>query len=400
MSDLHPKAKQRTPKRFYFITALIYLPILFAMVLIHSRWYGYVLVVFSFIILLWMRHTVLWRRLRIVLCFATAFVVALVGLYVGRPQHDLSLMGQIGREAVRFFQSLPLDPETRMGKSLSNVRAWEPPEGYQLKTTRLIHCQMKILTQTDSKSPYAVLQLHGGAFMAGLSDLYMAFAKRYCDMTGGALVASPDYRLWPPNDFPLQQEDTLESWRYLTRVLGYPPKNIWVVGDSAGGNLALSLCLTLRDLGEPLPMGLVCMSPWADLSNSGASHIDNATVDPTFGVPNDSYNMEPVGVFGDYGSHEDLQNPAISPSFGNYAGFPPMLLQASSNEVLLSDSEMVYENALANGVDCTLTIYQDMFHVFQGSLDLMPESAQAWQEIHAFIQRVMGVASVADTATP
>ncbi len=381
---------KRTPKRFYFLTALIYLPIFAALALIHARWYGYLMGGFSFAMLLWMRHTVLWQRFRIPLCFALAFLVAFFGLYWSRPQHDVSLTGQIGREGLRFFMNLPVDmnsySQTLLGRNPS-----KPPEGYRLETPRLAHSRLELLSPKEGQSPYAVLQLHGGAFVSGLNELYMAFAKRYSDSLGGAMVASLDYRLWPPHDYPSQQQDTLEAWRYLTRTLGYAPENILVTGDSAGGTLALSLCLRLRDLGEPLPRALVAMSPWADLSNSGPSHLDNATRDPTFGVLEERYEGGPLGVPTTYATGLNLRDPYLSPSFGDYRGFPPMLLQASSNELLLSDSRVIYENALENGVDCTFTVYQDLFHVFQASLDLTPESRAAWGEIQAFLQRVFGL---------
>lgn len=385
-----PLENKRTPKRFYFLTALIYLPIFAALTLIHAQWYGYLMAVFSFVMLLWMRNTPLWQRFRIPLCFAVAFAVAFFGLYWSRPQHDVSLMGQLGRETVRFFMKLPLDTGTYSQKLLGGS-PWKAPDGYQMETAELSHSRLEILTPAENKSPYAVLQLHGGAFVTGLNEVYMAFAKRYCDFLGGALVATLDYRLWPPNDYPTQQEDTLEAWRYLTRTLGYAPKDILVAGDSAGGNLALSLCLRLRDLGEPLPGALVGMSPWADLSNSGPSHLTNATIDPTFGLPEDQFDGTPKGVDSTYATGRNLKDPYLSPTFGDFHGFPPMLLQASSNEVLLSDSQAIYENALAAGVDCTFTVYQDLFHVFQASLDLAPESKAAWGEIQSFLQRAFGL---------
>ena len=98
----------------------------------------------------------------------------------------------------------------------------------------------------------------------------------------------------------------------------------------------------------------------------------------------------PVGVDTTYPDGLNAKTPYLSPSFGDYAGFPPMLLQAGDLEVLLSDSQMVYDNAIAHGVDCTLTVYPGMFHVFQGSLDLLPESRAAWEEVGAFLARVMG----------
>ena len=177
----------------------------------------------------------------------------------------------------------------------------------------------------------------------------------------------------------------MDAWQYLTDTLGYPPENLIVAGDSAGGNLALSLGLRLRDSGLPLPTGFVCMSPWADLSNSGPSHQYNATLDPSFGVDEKDYHGQPVGVTTTYTDGLNAKDPYLSPSFGNYQTFPPMLLQAGSVEVLLSDSEMVYDNARANGVDAHLTVYKGMFHVFQGAMDLLPESKAAWDEIGVFL---------------
>ena len=177
----------------------------------------------------------------------------------------------------------------------------------------------------------------------------------------------------------------MDAWAYLTGSLGYAADHIVVAGDSAGGNLALSLGLRLRDAGGPMPCGFVCMSPWADLTNSGASHVYNATKDPSFGIAEEDFHGQAVGVDSTYADGLNAANPDISPAFGEYNGFPPMLLQAGSLEVLLSDSETVYENAKAYGVDCTLTVYQGMFHVFQGTLDRLEASRLAWAEVGRFL---------------
>ena len=215
-------------------------------------------------------------------------------------------------------------------------------------------------------------------------------AVRFCDMAGGASVYTLDYRLSPAYPYPSQQNDAMDAWSYLTNVLGYAADHILLTGDSAGGNLVLNLSLRLRDEGQPMPMALICFSPWADLSNSGESHYKNAVHDPTFGVPKADYDgVSAVGVPTTYVDQLDAKNPYVSPSFGDYAGFPPMLLQAGDLEVLLSDSQSVYDNALSHGVDCTLTVYPGMFHVFQGSLDLLPESRDAWNEVTAFVSQVL-----------
>ncbi len=382
--------KPRTPKRFYFITLLIFLPVFYCLTVIRALWYGWVIAAIAFAALLWMRKTVLWRRWRVVLCFACAFGVAFAGMAFAKPQRGVSLTGQIAKGTVRLFLQLPLDQNLRSGEAFSEATVWTPPEGYSFRTAQLANSRLELLSKNDSSSPYAVLQLHGGAFVAGLNDMYRMFAVRYCDGLGGALVATLDYRLAPAYPYPAQQDDAMDAWRYLTETLGIPADHIVIAGDSAGGNLTLSTSLRLRDAGSAMPMGLVCMSPWADLSNSGPSHLYNARVDPSFGVSLDDmeYDGTPVGVQTTYPDGLDATDPYLSPSYGDYAGFPPMLLQAGSIEVLLSDSQMVRDNAESHGVDCTLTVYTGMFHVFQGSLDLLPESRAAWAEVMAFLKRL------------
>ncbi len=391
MSDAGKLEKAKTPKRFYFITALIYLPVFFSLTIIDAYWFGYLAAGLSFAMLLWMRHTKLWGGLRVVVCFAIAFVVALGGLYAARPQRNISLGGQIVRETVRLVRQLPADSGVRNGEGFDEISRWNPPDGYEMTYAKYENCKLEIYAPKGEagrpapKSDKAVLYLHGGAFVTGLNDLYRIFAERFSQMSGNGTVILVDYRLWPEHAFPAQQEDALSAWAYVTEVMGYAPENIFLAGDSAGGNLCLSLGLALRDGGKAMPRAIVCMSPWADLSNSGSSHKRNATIDPTFGVPEEEYDGQPVGVDAEYAAQLDVRDPRVSPALGDYAGFPPMLLQASDNEVLLSDSQLVADNATHHGVECTLSIYHGMFHVFQGSLNLIPESKEAWEEMAAFM---------------
>ena len=102
------------------------------------------------------------------------------------------------------------------------------------------------------------------------------------------------------------------------------------------------------------------------------------------------FHGQPVGVNTTYTDGLNAKDPYLSPSFGDYERFPPMLLQAGSVEVLLSDSEMVYNNARSYGVNATLTVYKGMFHVFQAALDLLPESKLAWTEIGTFLNARLG----------
>ncbi|MEA4999698.1 MAG: alpha/beta hydrolase [Candidatus Limiplasma sp.] len=384
---------QSTPKPrpnllFIILMLLVYMPMLLSLAMAQAKWYGWLATALSFLALLWMHGRPFWHTWRIALCFIGAYMVAFLGLYAARPAWDVSLAAQISSGLVRTFTSLP-QQERAMGEAILGERGWQPPAGYTLQTRALPHAKLELLTKEGAANDRAVLQFHGGAFVAGLYDLYRDFAVRYATLYGDALVASLDYRLAPAYPYPSQQEDAMDAWRYLTDTLGFDPARIIVAGDSAGGNLALSLGLRLRDAGQAMPGGFVVMSPWADLSNSGASHTANATADPSFGIAEKDFHGQAIGVPTTYPDGLDARDPYLSPSFGDYAGFPPMLLQAGSVEVLLSDSEMVYYNAKQHGVDCRLTVYNGMFHVFQGAMDLLPESRLAWEEIGLFLAERM-----------
>ncbi|NLO84304.1 MAG: alpha/beta hydrolase [Clostridiales bacterium] len=379
--------KHNSSKLFYFVTALIYLPLFYSLAVIDAKWYGYVLLALSFGLLLWVIHHIVWRGWQIPLCYLCAMATAFVSVYTSRPRLDVSLIGQVMSGSVRFFVNLPVDQDLLTGDAFTQRSVWTLPEGYTSETITLPDSTMELLTKDDSTSDYIFLQLHGGAFISGVNDLYRVMAKRFSDLSGGAAVCTLDYRLSPAYPYPAQQIDTQDAWQYITETLGYPADHVILTGDSAGGNLVLSHALRLRDAGEPLPAALIAFSPWADLSNSGESHITNATSDPTFGIlPEQFDGVTPVGVPTTYIDDLDPTDRYISPSYGDFEGFPPMLLQVAEIEVLRSDSELIYQNAISHGVDCTLSIYSGMFHVFQGSLDLLPESRQAWAEVTEFVR--------------
>ena len=271
----------RVPRRFYILTLLIFVPIFYCLLAIRAHWYGWAIAVVAFAGLVAIRRSRFWRGWHAPLCFTLAFLAAYAGLSLSRPRWDVSLPGQIGGGTVWLFTHLPAEEKVTAG--MMGLSVWRPPEGYRMETVQLPASTMEALMPEGEKSGWAVLQLHGGAFVSGVNDLYRMMAVRYSSLAGGACVYTLNYRLWPQYPYPSQQNDAMDAWVYLTGTAGYAADHIFVVGDSAGGNLALSLTLRLRDEGRELPAGIVAMSPWADLSNSGPSHLYNATKDPSFG---------------------------------------------------------------------------------------------------------------------
>ncbi len=152
----------------------------------------------------------------------------------------------------------------------------------------------------------------------------------------------------------------MKAWDYLM-LLGYGARDVIVAGDSAGGNLALTLVLKLKEQERLLPRGLVLMSPWTDLTSSGKSHVNKAEVDP---VLNAEYLERMISS---YAGQEDLANPLISPLFGDFKGFPPVYIQVGDNEVLLSDSVLLHKKLVQANVSAKIDIFKGMWHVFQMS---------------------------------
>lgn len=221
-----------------------------------------------------------------------------------------------------------------------------------------IHGEWTYVNRAHMKK-YVILYCHGGGYSTG-SSLYARTLTSKLAASTSMDVLSFDYRLAPEHPYPAATEDAMHVWNYLM-LLGYGARDIIVAGDSAGGNLALSLTLKLKEEGRLLPRGLVLMSPWTDLTSSGKSHISKAKIDP---VLNASYLDEMIH---NYADGQELQNPLVSPLFGNYEGFPPTYIQVGSNEILLDDSVMLYKKLLKANVSVKLDLFKGMWHVFQMS---------------------------------
>lgn len=166
---------------------------------------------------------------------------------------------------------------------------------------------------------------------------------------------------------------------------GYSPKKIVVAGDSAGGGLALALGLYLKDHEISMPAGFILMSPWTDLTLSGESLKYNYGRDPLFGRSKATMLYDSL-----YPGDTDVTNPYISPLFGDYHGFPPMLFQSGSREVLLDDTLRAARKAKESGVSVRNSVYPDMFHVFQLAMGMLPESREAWREIRTYFSMIFG----------
>ena len=159
--------------------------------------------------------------------------------------------------------------------------------GAILTNTRELHYQEteieglygeRVSVNRPHMKKYLILHCHGGGYSTG-SSLYARTLTSKLAMASSMDVICFDYRLAPEHPYPAATEDAMKVWDHLM-LLGYGARDIILTGDSAGGNLALSLVLKLKEQGRLLPRGIVLMSPWTDLTSSGESFETKASVDP------------------------------------------------------------------------------------------------------------------------
>lgn len=263
----------------------------------------------------------------------------------------------------------------------------------QERSTRFLHTPKQIriqkisdpgvpseLIELTGSEPGIILYLHGGAFALGSVNSHRELISRVVkDTNCKALVVN--YRLAPENPFPAALEDAIKAYEWLLKN-GYHSSQICFAGDSAGGGLAISTLLALREKGTPLPAGAFCFSPWFDLKLSGNSIFENKNVDPIL-------SGDVLKKYVEYyiGGHQPIE-PLISPLFADLNGLPPILIHSGRNEILLDDSVRFYEKARSAGVDVSLTTWDDMFHVFQ-LFSFLPATKESIQQVSAFISQVI-----------
>lgn len=229
----------------------------------------------------------------------------------------------------------------------------------------------------EEENGRVILYLHGGAFISGSPGTHRHLISQLCRAAKArALVIG--YRLAPENPYPAAIEDVLVSYKWLLSE-GFTPEKISVMGDSAGGGLALVLLQAVRDSGFPLPACIVCISPWADLSCSGASMIENARKDAL--VEREMCIVRARHYAGDL----DLRSPSLSPLFGDLSGLPPLLIHVGSEEVLLDDARRLAEKAGKSGMEVDLQVWPKMVHVWHFMSMIIPDGRRAIKDIGSFV---------------
>ncbi|MEJ2736140.1 MAG: alpha/beta hydrolase [Anaerolineae bacterium] len=227
----------------------------------------------------------------------------------------------------------------------------------------------------NSSTDHVLLYLHGGGFVFGLTPPHLQMGADLAQKMGMPILMV-DYRTAPSYPFPAALDDCVSAYLWLLNQ-GILAQNIVVAGDSAGGNLAITMLMKLRDSGNSLPSAAACLSPVTDLTPK--DNLRKGFKDPLISPKAARFYSQ------SYVGNNDAHNPLISPVFGNLRGLPPLLVHAGEDEILRDDAERIAGLAESVGVDVRLEIYPRMWHVWQLNLAL-PQAIQSLDDIAHFLK--------------
>lgn len=228
------------------------------------------------------------------------------------------------------------------------------------------------LRPPDSREDGTMLFLHGGGYGGGSLRSHSELAARLARAADTPALL-PEYRLAPEHRFPAALEDALASYRWLVGHHSGDSGAITIAGDSAGGGLALALCVALRDAGEPLPRAMALLSPWVDLTCESPSWDSRLEVDPVL-----DHSLRDAARR--YLGEADPHDPRASPLFADLAGMPPMLIEVGTHEILYDDAVSLADQATRAGVSVELEIGAELIHVWQ-IFPIAPEAIAATARI-------------------
>jgi acetyl esterase/lipase len=234
------------------------------------------------------------------------------------------------------------------------------------------------VTVQGNEAENVILYFHGGVYVIGYAAATVPLVGDLVRRTGTKAITL-EYRLAPEHPYPAAVEDARAAYVGLL-AQGIAPGQIALAGESAGGGLAVALLLALREAGVPLPSCAYLMSPYADLTVSGATLTAKQEVDPL---------LTPEGLRArvpDYVGGADAADPLISPIFGELRDLPPLLIQVGSHEVLLSDALRLASRAAISDVPVTLEVTPGVPHVFQAYAALLDEAGAALDRAAGFVK--------------
>ena len=362
---------------------------LILLVLLHCKAWTYGIVAFTAGLLSFLHWSKTFPLGLNILIGLILLLIILVSINESRKSKNISFFAHIYRECMLCIVKSVHNKEKLLSFHPKEL-PWRVPKGFTNTVYELPDASIEILKPAgaENQNRKIIYQIHGGGFRSPLTNSYRDTAVKLSRIADGADVASLDYRYVPKFTYPAALEDA-ENGLNLLLGQGYRPENMIFFGDSAGANIAIALMLKLRDAGKKLPGTAVFMSPWLDLSISGESYAFYQYTDPELALRDgESYAESSIQVLIAYAGENDPTDPYVSPMYGTFEKFPPMLILSGSEEIVNSDSRRVVEKIRSVGGKVEFSVYHGMFHVFPLMLgDKTREGAAAWLEIEKFIKR-------------
>jgi len=282
-------------------------------------------------------------------------------------------------DAILRQNAFPFDSDvSELRRRLRELAATQPlPADVTVTAAALGGVPVAEITIGGIEPRHVVLYFHGGVYVIGDAFQAAGLASEIGRRTG-ARVISVDYRLAPEHPYPAAVNDALAAYEGLLRG-GTAPSDIAFAGESAGGGLAVATLINARDHGLPLPAAAFVMSPYADLTLSGATMETKREADPLF--TREAFRARVT----DYTSGQDAALGLISPIFADLSGLPPLIIQAGTHEVLLDDALRLADVAANADVEVTLDITPGVPHVFQAYYPFLDEAAAALDRAGQFL---------------
>lgn len=313
------------------------------------------------------------------------FLPTILTLYYGRGNPNASFWGNMATGTAGLVSTLYPDKI----EFLQKIGSRKPRP-----CTSEVHCEIirvhnfniELYSSKNTTKSSLLYGIHGASHITPLTNLYRKLSQQYAMLYPNTLFAAVDPRSSLDHPYPATLDDVVAGYHYMLSR-GFEPKRTVLMGDCTGGNLALALCHRLKAVGEPLPAGLVLISPQTDLTFSGDSYVSRYHLDPILGNLTDREEIKKRTVF-NYAKGEDKTSPFISPLFGDFTGFPPTLIQVGEYEVLFDDSVQLFKKMKNAGVPVNFTQYPGMINDFQLMFATwVPEVKHARKEINDFLKK-------------
>lgn len=281
----------------------------------------------------------------------------------------------------RYSPDEPQDYPAKRAAEINQNRFVAVPKSVCLRETAMGGVPTEFVAHPSNPTDRVVLYLHGGGFVVGSVKTRRMFTS-YIAGKMGYNVAAPEYRLAPEHPFPAAPQDCFAVYQALLKK--YAPSRIVLLGESAGGNLVLSVLLQIKAAGLPMPAAALCIAPCVQFDQILPSYTQNQKTEAMV----DNLSEE---VFDTYLRSRDqavAHDPLAAPYYGDFAGCPPICLWASESEVLRDDSLILFEKLQKAGRPCRLYLRDRMIHTWL-IIPYIPEARRDLKTVKSCLDAAM-----------